>query len=140
MYCSKQGNCTELSCCKMDTQKEIADKSIYKIFSSVLFTWTSNRTYGSSMTWSCEPAQQIVHMISQPCSFLIISSPHESVTQFGHIWSKLLNSTSWIWWNRYVQWYILCTAICIILLLKVPQLSYHHGCPVWPHKYIVLVR
>lgn len=68
----------------------------------------------------------IIHPISQFCSFPVTSSPHESVIQSSQIWSKLLNSTSWIWWNRHAQ-------MDIILPLKVPQLTYHHWFPVWPH-------
>lgn len=51
------------------------DTYLKNVLSSAVLTWTSNRTYGSSMTQSCEPAQQAVRMISQLCSFLAISSP-----------------------------------------------------------------
>lgn len=133
MCCSKHGNCTMLSFYKMDTWKEIFDRYIH-IFFFLLFFLHGCSTEPMDPMW---PKAVNLHKqyftISQLCSFLVISSPHKSVTQFSHKWNKLRNSTSWIWWNQ-------CVQLGIILLLEVPQLSYHHGFPVWPHACIILAR
>lgn len=87
MYCCKHGNCTMLSCCKMNTQKEISDRYIYKICFLLSFIH-GHPTEPTDTAWpEVVSLHNRLHMISQLSSFLVISSPHESVTQFGHIWS-----------------------------------------------------
>ena len=121
MYCSKHGNCTMLSCYKTDTHTQsLTDIRIkYVFFCSFYMDIQQNlRIQHDPKLWTCTTD------CSHDFSTLFFSICFQPTWICNSVWpykSKLLNSTSWIWWNQYVQ-------LGIILLLKVPQLSSRISC------------